>query len=112
MKSRSNPLQIDPSIDLHIVAWERDLTIAATESIIESLVEFAKDSPGFWMAERGDRRFDLKFPPVYDPVEVAKSIKDYADRNEWLCVVETRPEAEKKSAHLKQLTTQLEQNHD
>jgi hypothetical protein len=109
MTSRSNPLAIAPALDLHIEAWERDLVIAATESVIAALDDFVHDAEGFRLVERGARRFDLRLPVLQNPVAIAESLKDYADLSGWRCVLEIKGSAEKKASQLKQLASQLEQ---
>jgi hypothetical protein len=108
MTSRSNPLNLSPALDLHIETWERDLVIAATESVIAAIDDFVHDTEGFRLVERGDRRFDLRLPVLQDPVAIAESLKDYADRSGWRCILEIKGSAEKRSAHLKQLNSQLD----
>lgn len=109
MTSRSsNPFLIPPAIDIHIEAWDRDLTIAATEEILELIAELAREAPGYCLSDRGDNRRNLRLPAVQDPVAVANSLKDWADRNDWRCVLDIKGGAEKKSAELGQLAYRFE----
>jgi hypothetical protein len=107
MTSRSNPLALEPALDLHIEAYKRDLVISATATIIAAIDDFAHDSDGFSLILRGDRRFDLRLPVLQDPVAIAESLKDYADKSGWRCLLEIKAEAEKRSNELRQLANQL-----